>query len=467
MQKYKVSVSKGLKKYTIVVSAINEVEARKKVHKDWYSILEVQELKDENFIWKRFIFEIQDLENHSKKNWVVVGKDILKIYMKLRDELHYRVLFLYSEEDKNLWEEEKLKILHSLEEQYNVLKKIKNDDKETKEENKKIEVNWEEIEDESSFHMKKELDETYKLIEFVLKKMRGVIENSQFYDINPLQKEKLKEIYNSIVKIKKSTNISKLKQIWEVALIKIGTLELKKLEEDKTKDSKTLLSETNKLLRQVWSNKQFVEKNKDISYLLEQTLESLQDIIHTIKELRYLIIPRKEFVDKKSYSYMKTIVLLRKYRSKEKNNNKDIQKNFIAVLFPFWKNKEKKEHLFLKKKVIKQNISILKAKASWKIYSYTLIKKGYEKILSRFLSFLSFLSRTTFFVIFLYALTFVFYLEISYFLWIQISFNYLGIFYFLFIILLFFVFYFSRSLFSLIFNIVIFSFIFIFWVVNF
>jgi len=61
--------------------------------------------------------------------------------------------------------------------------------------------------------MKKELDETYKLIEFVLKKMRGVIENSQFYDINPLQKEKLKEIYNSIVKIKKSTNISKLKQI--------------------------------------------------------------------------------------------------------------------------------------------------------------------------------------------------------------------------------------------------------------
>jgi len=467
MQKYKVSVSKGLKKYTIVVSAINEVEARKKVHKEWYSILEVQELKDENFIWKRFIFEIQDLENHSKKNWVVVGKDILKIYMKLRDELHYRVLFLYSEDDKNLWEEEKLKILHSLEEQYNALKKIKNDDKETKEENKKIEVNWEEIEDESSFHMKKELDETYKLIEFVLKKMRGVIENSQFYDINPLQKEKLKEIYNSIVKIKKSTNISKLKQIWEVALIKIGTLELKKLEEDKTKDSKTLLSETNKLLRQVWSNKQFVEKNKDISYLLEQTLESLQDIIHTIKEFRYLIIPRKEFVDKKSYSYMKTIILLKKYKDKEKQNEKEIQKKIITLFFPFWKNKDEKEHLLLKKKVIKQNISLLKAKASWKIYSYTLIKKWYEKISERFFIFLSLLNKTIFFIIICYTFIFVFYSELSYFFNLDFFLNYLGIFYFLFILLLFFVFYFSRSLFSLIFNIVIFSFIFIFWVVNF
>ena len=463
MQKYKVSVSKGLKKYTIVVSAKNESEARKKVHNEWYSILEVQELNDENFIWKRFIFEVQDVRNNSKKNGLVIAKDILKVYIKLRDELHYKVLFLYTEEDKNLKEVEKLKILHSLEEQYFALKKIRNKkEQEEKLINKKSFL-WE----EKSFHMKKELEETHKLIEFVLKKMRNIIENSQFYNINPIQKEKLKEIYNSIVKIKKSTNITKLRQIGENALIKIGSIELNKLEENKTKESKTLLSETNKLLRQVWSNKQFIEKNKDISYLFELFFENIRETINNFKELRYIIVPKKEFVDKKSYSYMKTIILLRKYKTKQKYNNKNIQKNIFKIIFPFWKNKEEKEHLFLKRKVIKQNISLLKAKASWKIYSYTLIKKGYEKILSYFFSFVSLLSKTSFTIIFLYSLVFVLYLELSYFLDIKLSFNYLWIFYFIITLILFLVLYFSRTLLSLFFNIVIFSFIFIFWVVNF
>jgi len=35
MQKYKILVSKWGKKYTLILSAINEIQARERVHKEW------------------------------------------------------------------------------------------------------------------------------------------------------------------------------------------------------------------------------------------------------------------------------------------------------------------------------------------------------------------------------------------------------------------------------------------------
>jgi len=43
MQKYKIVASKSQKKYTIIVSADSEAEAKEKLHKDGYSILSVSE----------------------------------------------------------------------------------------------------------------------------------------------------------------------------------------------------------------------------------------------------------------------------------------------------------------------------------------------------------------------------------------------------------------------------------------
>jgi hypothetical protein len=61
--------------------------------------------------------------------------------------------------------------------------------------------------------MKKELEQTYKLIDFVLEKVRNLIENKEISDLDLEQKEKLKTVYNSVIKIKKTTNINKLKEI--------------------------------------------------------------------------------------------------------------------------------------------------------------------------------------------------------------------------------------------------------------
>jgi len=61
--------------------------------------------------------------------------------------------------------------------------------------------------------MKKELEQTYKLIDFVLEKVKNLIENKEIANLDIEQKEKLKTVYNSIIKIKKTTNINKLREI--------------------------------------------------------------------------------------------------------------------------------------------------------------------------------------------------------------------------------------------------------------
>jgi hypothetical protein len=61
--------------------------------------------------------------------------------------------------------------------------------------------------------MKKELEETYKIIDRVLIKMDFFIklENNEY--LNFEKKEKLKQIHQEIIKLKTSTNIFKLRQI--------------------------------------------------------------------------------------------------------------------------------------------------------------------------------------------------------------------------------------------------------------
>jgi hypothetical protein len=73
---------------------------------------------------------------------------------------------------------------------------------------------------EQDFYLKKELEEVYKLNDFVLKKLENIINNS-FFEIPKEQKEKLIFIYNSLTSIKNTRNITKLKEIIELALIKI------------------------------------------------------------------------------------------------------------------------------------------------------------------------------------------------------------------------------------------------------
>jgi len=317
MNKFKISASKGQKKYSLVLTAVSEDEAKDRIHSEWYSILWIEKIDAAEILWNKFVFGGK--VNEKNKKWTIIWKDIFKVYMKLRDDLWYTLDFLYPENDLDISQDEKDKILHDLEEGYNHVNKWK----------KEIEKPWKnkfskEKKSLEGFYMKKDLDETYALIETVLEKLQKLIINPKV-KINETKKQKLTEVYNAIIKIKKSTNIEKLKQVWEMALLKIWDIELESLEWSKTEESKKLLSETNKLLKQVGSSTQFKEKNKDIWYLFSLFLSDLKEKILFLKKIKKNLTEKseKKLIDKDSYSFLKTLLLLDKYKERLKENNKE------------------------------------------------------------------------------------------------------------------------------------------------
>lgn len=461
MPKYKITVSKDQKKYMIVYEAETEKIAKDRVHKEWYSILSVSELKNE-IIWNEIIFEI--IKDSEIKKWKVISDDIFKTYLKLKDWLWYDIQKLYhkTDEDKSL--EEKQKILKNLEEQYIIYEKINKKElkqqREIKEE-KEVKIVNTDIKIDN-FYMKKELEETYKLIDFVLDKLRNIIESE-----NELKKEKFRIIYNSIVKIKTSTNIAKLKEIWELALFKIWEIELEKLEKTKTKKSKELLSETNSLLKQIWSSKKFIEKEKDIKYLFWELIKQINDFFLSFKNKKQIKTEENVVVDKTSNTFLKNALLLSKYKEKLKENTIEIIKNFYLFI-PFVE-KKLKDDLIIKRSVIKQNIKILDMKINWKTFSYTKIIKWYDTFLWTILYLFSLSKNYLYIVIFIYSILFLSLLNLDFFSISSniIDFNFYWLLYFLLIIFIYFFFSLSRSFITLILNFVILIFLIIFWVVNF
>ena len=463
MNKYKISASKWQKRYSLVLTAASEKEAKERVHSEWYSILTVTEIDDSELLWNKFIFEWK-LDGKIKK-WIIAWDDIFKIYKKLRNDLGYKIYFLYPESDKELDVESKKKILKDLEEWYNHGSNVK---KISKKQTKK--TSYTEKKSLEWFHMKKELDETYRLIEVVLEKLQNIIINPNIH-VTDEKKEKITNIYNSIVKVKKSTNIEKLKQVWELALLKIWEIELASLEWEKTKKAQKLLKETNSLLKQVGSSEQFKEKNKNLTYIIETFKEDMKEKLFFFKNIKKSLKDwgKKKIIDKESYNFLKTLLLLDKYQERLKKNNKNIQKNIFKILIPSKSNQEIRENILIKRRVIKQNISLLKAKKSGKVTSYTGVMKWYKKIVEKIINTVRVFDNYIFYVVVSYSILFIVYINMTH-LWYDFStysFNYTGIFYFIFILFLFILTSISRGVFALTLNFVFLFFILIFWVVNF
>ena len=447
-------VSKWGKKYTLILSAINEIQARERVHKEWYSILNIESVDEWSIVGHKYFFEGE--KDGSIKKGKILWDDIFKAYLKLRKDLWYNVKVLYTEKDETLTWEEKEKIMKELEEEYNIFvwKTKKTKWKKLKEE---IEKNREDKKQLGNFYLKKELDETYKLIDFVLEKIKPIIIGEEELDLNIEQKEKIKDIYNSIIKLKKTTNISKLKEIWELALLKIWKLELANLEKKQDKNSRELLKDTNKLLKKIGSKQQFIEKSKDIKEILSALLDDTNKYFKVLFG-RDKKNEKKQKVDESSYSYIKNERLLKKYKEKLNLNTKDILKNTFSF--------QKRKKLLLRRNVIKQNILLLLAKKKGVSFSYTFIKKWYSKFITKIVNTFQSIRQYIFYIIVLYSLVFIWYVNYSSFNKIY-TFNYEGLFYFIIISILYFILFLSRSLLSIIINISILFFIITFWIINF
>ena len=144
--------------------------------------------------------------------------------------------------------------------------------------------------------------------------------------------------------------------------MKIGSIELKSIERDKNIDQRVLLKQTNELLRKIGSNQKFIEQNKDIKKIVGHVFDEVKVSLDSIK--RNFKTEKIEKLDKGSYSYVKTKLLKQKYKTRQKENIQNMLQNFIVFMFPFGKNKDLRDGLIIKKKVIQQNISLLDAKLS-------------------------------------------------------------------------------------------------------
>lgn len=464
MQNFKVEVSKDWKKYTFVIKSNSELELKEKLHKEWYSILTISDIGNIEVSWQSFYFEIIDKAWEEKK-WNIKSDDILKAYIKLKDELWYKVKYIYDKIDYS--ELEKINLINIIEKQYfiykwnninkNEIKKENNIIKEQKQEEKKEQK-------QENFYLKKELEETYKLVEFILKKLKNIIDLKIDKELTRDELEKLTSVYNNIIKIKTSSNISKLKEIWELALKKIWEIELRVLEKRKTKELSLVLNETNKLLKKIWSKKTFIERDKDLIYLSKKFIDKFKVFFdNNFKKEK----KEKKELDKKTYYYQKNLLLLNRYKKLRKKLKKESYFNFFKYFSSSEENIKYLDLFRIKTNLVNQNIELLNLKISEENFSYTRVVNTYEKYLRLLNDIFYIIKKPIFYFIFLYSLFFIVFLNLNNFLNLKYNINFITIKYLIFLILIYLFLNFSKTLKTIIFNFAIFWFIFIFFMVNF
>lgn len=457
MKNFKVSVIKWTQKFDIIRKRESENILKEELHKEGFSIvtvIEVWEITEKS--WSKFYFDIN--QNWQIKQWTIFSDDIFKAYLKIKDELKFDLLYIYQNKDDSLDIKEKnIKILN---EQYKVY--LETHKKELELEQKEQEKKQKVVKEESTekYWLQKELQKAYVLLDKVLVKLKYFIEIQENDIITFSRKEKIKDIYNNIVRLKTSTNVSKLYQISEFALSKIWELELEILENKKDEEYRELVKETNKLLKESWSKTQFIEKEKDIWYILKKIFEDLKNKLKQEKK-------EKIVIDTKSSSYLKSKILYDKYKEKLKEIEKESLKNLFKIFIPKKENKELLEDLSIKKQIIKNNLFILKSRMTWSTFSYVKVVKWYSYISDLILDLILILQKYFINIFLLYSIfislvfilnnvfNFNINLNISFLIWI-ISIN----------LAVFFV-YLSRWIITMIINFFILSFIFWIFFINF
>lgn len=458
MKNFKVEVSKWVEKFTFIRQAEAELFLRETLHKEGFTILSIVQLWEEvNISWNKFLFDFIT-KDWEEKTWTIASSDLFKSYVKIKYSLWYNLKYIYDKKDTSINEKEK--IIHDLEWQYEIFKEInkKAQQKEEDKINKTINTKKEEDKKDDKFYLQKELDFVYNILDKTLDKIKLILTYDEEF-INFEKKDKLKNIYNELIKLKSSTNLAKLREIWETALLKIWEVELNILNQKKDLDSKALLKDTNKLLKKIGSKKAFYEDSKDLWKILWNYFNLLKSNLKN-KE-------KKQKINTTSTSFLKLKLTYDRYNFQLKKLNKECLTDFIVFIIPTKENKEKVEIYNIKRKVIKQNLAILEKRIKNQFIQYSKIVKWYDYIVWKVLDLLKFFQKPVIYLNIFYSFIFLIFFISQYFNNSIININYTWLFYFVYLNLVIFLLSLSRWIISMSFYIVILSFLFIFWVINF
>lgn len=163
-----------------------------------------------------------------------------------------------------------------------------------------------------------------------------------------------------------------------------------------TDEKQKFLDETNALLRQVGSKEHMeseADKKNSIVYKINNFFAS------KVKEKS--LVPEKEKRDVNSFIYFKNKRELDTYKKKLGSTDMDIVKSVFTFQFAQLKR------LFLKRKLISQNIEIINNRLSNRVVSYTKMIHGFEYYIDNFVKTFEVISSILTYAVFFYTIAYI------------------------------------------------------------
>jgi hypothetical protein len=322
---------------------------------------------------KVFFFDL--LISGEKKSGQIESDDILKAFIKLKDTLHYDVRAIYDRREST--EEEKTVSMKQVTNLYNLyreqhgkeIEQAKRLSEKREAEGKKVdELKTTVSEDDINSSIKREIDRYHGLIQKSLDRTVSILDtNSE--SLTEKQRTDLKTIADELRQARNITNADRLRIIGQESLLKVGQIQMELIEAKKIERQRSYFIETNQLLRGFGSRDKIVLPEDDFKKKFKKFLDSMID--------RFTIIENNaEALDRKSFAYFQKVSELGVYRKKLKEVDRDIFANLLS--FPTLRK------LIMKRRVILQNIHLLKKRINRKSFSYTKILRGvryYEDVL--------------------------------------------------------------------------------------
>ncbi len=357
------------------------------LHSQGYSIMEIKELSEVEVTGSNF-FYFDVILNGQPKSGKIQSDDIFKAYKKLYEDLGYNIVYIYTSEGMS--EEQKKMITAKVKDGYQLYKQSLgidvNEKKLTEKENDEIGI---------SPQVLKEIEQYNHVLDSTIEKIQNLI-LKYHTTITVDQKRELEVLVGSLIQTKWASNLGKLKNVVEQALTKIGKVESELIKNGIDGEKKKLLDETNSLLKQIGSSERISSDQKpalDIGKAIGGFLDSLQK--------KKPVIEQKKKVDTNSFIFYKNLRELNIY--KENLNSTDVQ--LLKAVFKLQFSQVKR--LLLKKKLLKQNITIIDNRIHNRNISYTKVVKGTTYYLDQLFHFFEKLADILLYALLLYVITFI------------------------------------------------------------
>ena len=423
MKSFQSTCSKNNQKITLVITAEDEEEARHKLHAQGYSIIELEEFKpDKNSIaGASNFFYFDAVIGWERKSWQIQSNDIFKAYKKLIEDLWYDILYIYT--TKNATDEQKKLLTMQVKDSYELYSKQQWDSEINQSLLKKHEQKSDAPDIDAG--LERELVKYLSLIDIVIQKIDTITTKHSEHIVSD-KRERLNQVRTSLLQIKGTTNLSKLKIVAETALKKIGELEVELIEKNVLEEKATYINETNRLLKQFWSGDKIAMPGQTDSYKKIEWIVS--DVVNSFfsKEEEIKIEDKKKdpnAIDTNSFVFYKNLRELNLYKIKLKEVNREII--FARVQF----QTEKTNRLILKRRLIEQNIRLLENRIKHIRFSYTKLMKGFNYYVEAFFELVSFLSDAILYSIFVFSAIFIVVITLIQFEITSIPFNFNVIFF--------------------------------------